>query len=151
MADRWRKFLNLSWRERRLLLRAFTALCFVALLLRLVGLRRSLSFLTRLSPAGNQSKDCSDRLKELAGMTSRAACNIPLKTSCLDRSVTLWWLARREAVATDIRIGVRKEGSRLQGHAWVEYQGQVINDDEDIQTRFAAFDQPIAPSEISFN
>ncbi len=40
----------------------------------------------------------------------------------------------------DLRIGVARDGDAIDGHAWVEYRGQVLNDAPDVATRFAVFD-----------
>lgn len=59
--------------------------------------------------------------------------------TCLHRSLTLWWLLGRQGIASELRIGVRKEQGRFEAHAWVEYQGMALNDGLDVGSRFAAF------------
>lgn len=61
---------------------------------------------------------------------------------CLQRSLALlWWLGSR-GVGAELQIGVRKDGRELQAHAWVEYQGMVLNDHQHIPTVFS----PLAPA-----
>ena len=48
--------------------------------------------------------------------------------NCLHRSIVLWWLLRRQGVACHIRFGVRKGGTALRAHAWVEHRDTVLND-----------------------
>ena len=47
---------------------------------------------------------------------------------CLPRSLALLWWLKARGIQADLRIGVRKEGQELIAHAWVEYQGRVLND-----------------------
>lgn len=47
---------------------------------------------------------------------------------CLPRSLALLWWLKARGIQADLRIGVRKEGLELIAHAWVEYQGRVLND-----------------------
>jgi hypothetical protein len=54
-------------------------------------------------------------------------------------------LLRRRGIAGDLRIGVRKEAGRFEAHAWVELGGRVLNDNEDVGERFAAFGRAILP------
>lgn len=57
----------------------------------------------------------------------------------LHRSLTLWWLLGRQGIASELRIGVRKEQGRFEAHSWVEYEGVTLNDELDVGSRFAAF------------
>jgi len=51
------------------------------------------------------------------------------KGSCLTRSLVLWTLLRRRGVDSDLRVGFRRREQRLEGHAWVEYEGVPLNED----------------------
>lgn len=63
--------------------------------------------------------------------------------SCLIESLVLWWLLRRHGFDGALRIGVRKQAGQLQAHAWVELQGQALNDAGE---GFVPFDTVIVPS-----
>ena len=56
--------------------------------------------------------------------------------------MALWFTLRQHGLDGDIRIGVvaNDGGSGIDGHAWVEYRGTVLNDEPDIGSRFAVFD-----------
>jgi hypothetical protein len=58
--------------------------------------------------------------------------------TCLPRSITLWWLLRRRGIATELQIGVRKNGERIEAHAWVVCCGKVIG--EAMNEQFLFFD-----------
>jgi hypothetical protein len=77
-----------------------------------------------------------------------AARRVPGRVSCLHKSLTLWWLLRRRGVGAELRVGVRKPGSRLEAHAWVERDGMVLNDDPDVRQRFSSFDRAIGPAGV---
>ncbi len=64
----------------------------------------------------------------------------PYGASCLDRSVFLWFLMRQRGLDGRIRVGVAFDGGRLDGHAWVEHNGVVLNDTQDVGDRFPVFD-----------
>ncbi len=67
----------------------------------------------------------------------------PYHGNCLSGSLTLLWLLRWQGLAADLRIGVRKHAGRFEAHAWIEYEGTVINDRPDVGRRFDAFKRPI--------
>ena len=58
--------------------------------------------------------------------------------------MTLWWLLRRDGVAGELHIGARKQGERLEAHAWVELAGIVLNDTAEVHHHYSRFDAPIA-------
>ena len=47
----------------------------------------------------------------------------------------------RQGYQPQLRIGVRKEGKELKAHAWVEFGGQVINDDPKHLLDFASLEK----------
>ncbi|MCB0185332.1 MAG: lasso peptide biosynthesis B2 protein, partial [Caldilineaceae bacterium] len=59
--------------------------------------------------------------------------------NCLSRSLTLWWLLRRQGIAADLRIGVRRHQGVLEAHAWVEYLGMPLNEQTQVHEQYAAF------------
>ena len=68
------------------------------------------------------------------------------KPNCLTRSVALAWFLRRKAVPCDIRIGVpgalnADNASDFTAHAWVETQGMVLNDSQQISQQYQPFDE----------
>lgn len=142
----WRKLRALSGPERRLLLAALLIQPPLTLALRIGGFRRLYTFLKRTSPIPPSSSHPSiAELQDMARLVNAAANRGPIHSACLARSLTLWWLLRRRGVASDLRIGVSKEGGEFAAHAWVEVDGTVINDSPESITRFAAFDAAIAP------
>lgn len=50
----------------------------------------------------------------------------PGRALCLEQSLVLWYCLRRVGVPADFRMGVQSHP--FVAHAWVEYQGEVIND-----------------------
>lgn len=56
---------------------------------------------------------------------------------CLQKSRALVSLLRRHGIEADLRIGVRKSVDRLSAHAWVEYNGIVLNDHKETPEEFS--------------
>lgn len=55
-----------------------------------------------------------------------AAALYPGRALCLEQSLVLYYLLRRQGVAAKFRMGV--QAHPFAAHAWVEYRGQVLND-----------------------
>ena len=55
-----------------------------------------------------------------------AAAFYPGRAECLERSLVLYYVLRRQGVAVRYCHGVRP--SLLTAHAWIEYGGEVVND-----------------------
>lgn len=142
---RWARWRALPAADRSLLLHFAATLPLCTLSLRLLSLRRTLNLLTTFtrhrvpSPALAESPQTVEALRHAAQMLTLAASALPVHTTCLHRSVTLWWYCHRRGIACDLRLGVRPTGAAFQAHAWVEYRGAVINDDPSTPLRFAPF------------
>ena len=54
---------------------------------------------------------------------------LPVKATCLRRSITLMRELQRRGQASVLHIGVRNVRGAVEAHAWVEVQGEVVNDD----------------------
>ena len=72
-----------------------------------------------------------------------AAALYPGRAACLERSLVLFYLARRAGVPVTYHHGVQP--LPFKAHAWVEYDGHVINDVPEFITTFLAFPAPILP------
>jgi hypothetical protein len=76
------------------------------------------------------------------------------KPRCLTRSLALGWFLRRRGIPFDIRVGVPSgkgfldsgEAPDFTAHAWVETQGVVLNDRDDIASEFSPFDTGSGPA-----
>ena len=112
------------------------------------GFRRTIAGMNRLPAL------LSDRRPDAAAVDrwARAIFQVggsPYGASCLDRSVFLWFLMRQRGIDGRIRIGVAFSGDRIDGHAWVEHNGRVVNDAEDVADHFSVFEQD--PAGIVFS
>jgi hypothetical protein len=81
----------------------------------------------------------------------RAACRMViaalrysfLQYTCLEESLTLWYLLRKQGIEACLRIGVRKENEKFEAHAWVEHRGEALNQDEAMHRHYAAFEEDL--------
>jgi hypothetical protein len=139
--DRWRKFFRLSRREKVLLGLAVPLLPATALALRVIGFRRLQAALSGI-PIRSETAPVNDAIEQArrtARMVSIAARRGLYQANCLPQSLVLWALLRRQAIESDLRIGVRKENGKFEAHAWIEIQGAALNDLADVGLRFAPF------------
>ena len=98
------------------------------------ALARSTSARLQASVAGNRT--ASERVREVASLMAKAARHVPGDYTCLHRSMALWWMLRRRGFDGRLRLGVRKGRTAFEAHAWVEYAGDVLNDDPDVERRY---------------
>lgn len=135
---------RLSWEERLLLLQAFVLLPLVAVSIKLWGMQRTQSALASLPhQAMSMSSEVllpqAEKTARMVGMATRYSA----WTNCLKKSLVLWYLLRCQGIVSELRIGVRREQGEFQAHAWVEYQGIVLNDTPNVRQHFAMFEHPI--------
>ncbi|MEZ4516170.1 MAG: lasso peptide biosynthesis B2 protein [Chloroflexota bacterium] len=82
----------------------------------------------------------ADKISALVDIVARR--HPAYKATCLPQSLVLWHFLRQAGYPADLRIGVNKQDGGLIGHAWVELDGQVINDIPDVRDRYAQVDLP---------
>jgi hypothetical protein len=131
-------------------LQASLALPLIVGSLRFRGFRWTQAMLARFLPG---PREASPRTAaEMASDAARTARMVSAAVrygygprTCLEKSLTLWWLLSRQGIACHVRIGARKSSGRLEAHAWVEF-GEVALDEPDLfQLRYAAFDAVFPP------
>ena len=140
---RLRKLVALPRGERGLLVLAAVCLPLTALGLRVAAFERVLAALGRLAgrrPLEAEEADVARRAQRTEQLVCWAARHGLHRGNCLSQSLTLWWLLRRQGIASDLRLGVYKDAGRLEAHAWIECGGRVLNDRGGIRQRVVAFE-----------
>lgn len=143
MTSRLARFRALSWPEQRVVVVAMLLLPPFWIGLRVLGLSRFLTWLTR-SPVVVRAPRSREELAAIGALVNVAGNHVPFPSTCLTRSLVLNWLLRCRGVDSELRIGVRLNEGTFEAHAWVEHEGQPLNDAQDIAARFAAFNEPLS-------
>lgn len=127
---RVRRYMGLPAADRWLLWRAFVALWLVDLRLRFQGFQRVTDDAQRGYMPNGRPVGQGDlaRAQTYARWLEVASRHHVVPARCLHRSLALHRWLLREGVPNELRIGVRKERSALEAHAWIEVAGHVIND-----------------------
>ena len=141
MMHRLDRFRALSPPERRTFLAALWLLPACSGALRALGLARAQRLLAWVAPRRGSAHDA----RRLAYCVDAAARQLPIRSSCLVRSLVLHRLLLRGGLEGEVRVGVRLADGRLHAHAWVECEGAPLNDAPDVGERYAPFDGALAP------
>lgn len=141
-------------RDRWLTLQLLIALPLLAAAMKLFGFRRSYSTL-RWASAGRVRRAARRRGAESAARNTdgqRVAHHIaalvvhvnrhllPYQSKCLLESMALWYLLRRRGYAAELLLGARTLLGPFEAHAWVELDGEVLNDTADVRNIYEPFD-----------
>ena len=117
-------------------LRAGFTICAVKLSLRLRGYGRTIQWIRRAVervPA-DTSADV-ETVKAAEHAVAMAGALYPGRALCLEQSLALYYLLRRQGVAGKYSQGVQPHP--FLAHAWLEYRGEPINDVAEHVKRFA--------------
>jgi hypothetical protein len=136
--------------ERWLIVQALVLLPLISGLLRLFGMQRTqkaLELFVNQSLFKSKSLQQFDAPKIVQLFKVAVRYNINWAT-CLSQSLVLCWLLKVNNIASELKIGVRSEGGKLEAHSWVECDGVVLNDLPDVSQRFSAFNRSIVEVSI---
>ena len=97
---------------------------------------------TRSAPRSVESGRAIHRAVDIV---DRSAELLPGEPGCLSRSLVVQWLLQRSGIESSLRIGVHREGLRLEAHAWIEVDHRPVNDSQAVVERFEAFTEPVTP------
>lgn len=148
-AAKWRRFRLRTPEERSLILRACMILPLAGVGMRVFGFQRWKEMIEKFSLSDSRPPSLPvEAQREPALRAVRAVRSAELhgltKPNCLERSMTLWWILQRQGIDGELHIGARKQEDKFEAHAWVELDGGVLNDAEDVHEHYARFDAPIA-------
>ena len=141
MWERLQRFRALDREARSIFVRAMLVLPVVAQSLRWRGFAATQESLRRRKSPAKKSSDPSNQDLELTVRMVKAAVSHSFgHPSCLEESLTLWWLLARRGITSDVRIGVRKQAEEFEAHAWVERDGIALNEPTAKHEHYAAFE-----------
>jgi hypothetical protein len=148
MWERLRRFSSLDPEARGTFLRAALLLPLISASLKVRGFRATQQTLLRfLGPPqqvwqGDSIRLLSDneRTRLTVRMVNAAVRHAWRSSTCLEKSLALWWLLGRQGIASELRIGARKVQDKFEAHAWVDRQGIAVDDPDDLHRHYAPFD-----------
>lgn len=103
---------------------------------RLAGFAHIRERLRRRAPARRPS---GTPVEEVVWSVEEACVWYVKRAACLQRSAVATWLLRRHGIDAQLVIGCRP--LPFESHAWVEVDGQVVNDRPQYQRAFTVLDR----------
>jgi hypothetical protein len=150
-ASKWSRLAGFSAWQWRVLLSTPSVLFATWLRLRLRGYRAALAAARPVRPPGLTGQEAQKVARDTAFALAVATKYGPWWPRCLLRSLALAHLLGRRGIAAEVRIGLPVErstrdssgaGPDFPAHAWVEFDGVVLNDRDDVASRFTPFEAP---------
>ena len=139
---RWQKWWGLTWADRWLLLQAAAMLAWVSVR------AQSMSFRPELDgrrSAGPTHQDVA-RAENVARLVRMAGAGLPVRAACLQRSIVLWVLLRREGIECSLRLGAADPATGpFEAHAWVECAGIALGEVPGPLARYRPFNSAVVP------
>ena len=144
MWDRFRRFSALDPEARKLFLRAAALLPFVGMSLHTRGYKKTQAWLQKRLASRKVSAPTAGSAHQLVHKTWRmvraAEHHGFTRATCLEQSLALWYLLGRQRISSRIRVGVRRQAGKFEAHAWVEYEGEALNQPEELHRHYAPFE-----------
>ena len=148
MMKRIQQLRSLSLQEWWWLFTAMLLLPFVALVLWMIGFKRTKIFISRFF-IGEVNLVVPDKVemeiaRDISRMVSVAARHGFYRGNCLKQSIVVWWLLARRGIDSDLCIGIElgsESENEFSAHAWVECDGINLTDPGGVQKKYLAFDK----------
>ena len=131
----------MSWPERWLAIKSLFLLQAIAICLRWFGFKPVFDYLKRSATPGSPIQADPEQafveaiqlgaLVQLANQRFKR-----LQVTCLPESLVVWWMLNRRNIQASLRLGIRNQDGRLDGHAWVEVNERVVSGDPDLPGAF---------------
>jgi hypothetical protein len=125
---------HLSRRDFSVVAKTIVFLPAVQLALRFAGFQRTARLVGRVVESGRKLPRPISALEiERSAQVVRACCRRwPFRATCLDRSLVTALILGLHKVPLVICLGFRKCNTRLEGHAWLEYNDLPIAETPDV-------------------
>lgn len=90
------------------------------------------------SAINNKERDETSlaQVAQVVKLSEKIARHHLRKMNCLRRCLTQKQMLQKRGYTTQMHIGVAIDNEKLKAHAWLTYQGKVINDTDDVTTRY---------------
>jgi hypothetical protein len=109
--------------------------------LRRRGLKDTLRWVERSGLAGGRRADGTlAEVRAVAAAVNASSRYGLFRGACLQRSLVLSYLLHRRGTPHELVIGADLNEKGFNAHAWVECEGQVINDEPDVRERFGVLE-----------
>lgn len=127
MKAKLRTVLSFSAQDWILLFRAWSLLLTIDIALRVLPFRKVQGWIKSPNRKEISTIKAEKVIQRSSNLVDLAARHHLYPMTCLRRSLALQWLLARSSLDTSLQFGVRRENGKLQAHAWLEHQGQVID------------------------
>jgi len=140
----FQRYRALDPEARKLFWRTVVLLPLAALSLRLRGFKKTREQLQKKLPSDSAletiQQGTAEKVQRICRMVKAGAHYGLTHPTCLEESLVLWYLLRRQRIPARLRIGVKKLPQKFEAHAWVEFEGVALNQAEEIHHHYAAFE-----------
>lgn len=134
MKNNLQKLMAFSLNDWQVLFEAYFLIFALKISLRCCGFSRVYYYITKQRlPLVGYSHEKIEKLCYLV----RLSCQYHFcRAQCLHYALVAYYLLRQRGVEVDLCIGVRREGSDMAAHAWLEFEGRAIQESPETQKTY---------------
>lgn len=137
LTDKLRRAAALGPRDWLLVAEAWIELARAVTALRLDAARAVRGALEKRLRSEPEERDLPPQLLEMFLVAARLHL---FRLNCLPKALALKRMLERRRLEPTLRIGARREGTKLFGHAWIEVDNVPFNDSADVADRYPRFE-----------
>ena len=143
MKPLFKQIRRLSYPNKWLFLKGLFLAVFLRVCFKISNFKKTLAFFSRFKTGKTVSQNESNEVRRYHHLITLTYGFGPSVVNCLSVSTAYWWLMKRRGIATDLKFGMKKDNEKLLAHAWLEYNGEPLTADAEVEKKYIAFGESI--------
>ena len=138
--DKFIKFINLSTVDKAKTVIYSIFFHFFLLIFRLFGYKKVRNLTDKIISSKKNGEIPSENfIKNESKIVCYSAENSIFSATCLEKSLFSYFILGLYGINCDLKIGVNNAAQEFSAHAWIEHNGQVLNDTPEVIKKISPF------------
>ena len=138
--NKFSKFLSLTFKDKiKTLVYSITFHLFI-LTFRIFGYKKTRKIIDKIISSINNNKNINKKfIENESKIIGHAVGNSLFNSACLEKSLFTYLILGIYGIKTELKFGVNNSTDDFSAHAWVEYNGMIVNDLPEVIGRISPF------------
>ena len=138
--DKFINFLNLPVKDKIKTVLYSVVFIFFLITFRLFGYKKVRNLIDKIISSKSKAESPSENfIKNESKIIGYSAENSIFSATCLEKSLFSYFILGLYGINCDLKIGVNNASQEFSAHAWIEHEGQILNDTPEVIKKISPF------------